>query len=293
MHNMIRIPGGLVFIGSPEHHLDVLAELQQVARVWFEDEAPQHDRKIRTFWIDAHPVTNAQFAEFVAATNYVTAAEQHGYGLVYGQRYWQKEPEACWRRPGGATDSIAQRPNHPVVHVDHDDAVSYARWAGKRLPTEVEWEYAAHGPRWTSWPWGNAWVADRANTAEHWAGRAVVDSSDWRTWWLQHYRQYGTRPATTQVGRFSAVGDSPFGLTDMAGNVAEWTASPYRPYAADCSYDPGYLAAMELGFLAVRGGSWKHYRFQVRTSERIACAGGYSSFDVGFRCAADADPASR
>lgn len=136
-------------------------------------------------------------------------------------------------------------------------------------------------------------MADRANTAEHWAGRAVRDSSDWRTWWLQRHRQYGTRPATTAVGRFSPAGDSPFGLTDMAGNVAEWTASPYRPYAADYSYDPGYLAAMELGFLAVRGGSWKHFRFQVRTSERISCIGSYSSFDVGFRCAADAEPTNR
>lgn len=292
MYNMTNIPGDLVSIGSPEHHLDLLPELQHFDRVWFEDEAPQHDRTIHTFWIDTHPVTNAQFAEFVSATNYVTAAEQRGYGLVYGLRYWQKEPRAYWRRPGGVTDSIAQRPDHPVVHVDHDDAASYARWAGKRLPTEAEWEYAAHGPRWMSWPWGNAWAADRANTAEHWAGRAVRDSSDWRTWWLQHYRQYGTRPATTAVGRFSAAGDSPFGLSDMAGNVAEWTASPYRPYAVDYSYDPGYLAAMELGFLAVRGGSWKHFRFQVRTSERIACIGSYSSFDVGFRCAADADPAN-
>jgi formylglycine-generating enzyme len=143
--------------------------------------------------------------------------------------------------------------DHPVVHVDHEDAASYARWASKRLPTEAEWEYAAHGPRWTIWPWGDAWATHRANTAEHWAGGAIRDSGDWRAWWLQHHRQYGMRPATTAVGRFSPFGDSPFGLTDMAGDVAEWTASPYRPYA-DRSYDPGYLAAMELGFLAVRGG---------------------------------------
>lgn len=291
MHNTIRIPDNLVSIGSPEHHLDLLPDLQHFDRVWFEDEAPQHNRTIHTFSIDTHPVTSAQFAEFVAATDYVTAAEQRGYGLVYGLRYWQKEPGACWRRPGGITDSIAQRTDHPVVHVDHDDAASYARWAGKRLPTEAEWEYAAHGPRWTNWPWGDAWAADRANTAEHWAGKVLRNSSDWRTWWFQHYHRYGIRPATTSVGRFSPAGDSPFGLTDMAGNVAEWTASPYRPYAADHSYDPGYLAAMKLGFRAVRGGSWKNFRFQVRTSERIACAGSYSSFDVGFRCAANTEPA--
>src|SRR5262245_629913 len=123
---MIRVASGSVTIGSPECHLDLLPELQHFDRVWFEDEAPQHDQIIHTFWIDRHPVTNTRFAQFVAATNYVTAAERRGYGLGYGARYWQKEPGACWRRPGGGNDSIAE------------------------------------------WPWGDAWVAHRANTAEHW-----------------------------------------------------------------------------------------------------------------------------
>ncbi|HEX2242830.1 MAG TPA: SUMF1/EgtB/PvdO family nonheme iron enzyme [Gammaproteobacteria bacterium] len=289
---MVLVPPGEASIGSPEYHLDSLPNQQHFDRVWFEDEAPQHSQPIPPFWIDRHPVTNAQFAEFIAATNYVTAAERRGFGLVYGRRYWQKEAEACWQRPGGSTDSIADRMDHPVVHVDHDDASCYAKWARKRLPTEPEWEYAAHGPRWSCWPWGDTWEPHRANTAEFWAGVAVRDSDDWRAWWKHHFHLHGTRPGTSKVGDFSPLGDSRYGLADMAGNVAEWTASLYEPYASDYPWDPGYYAAMKQAFLVVRGGSWKSFRFQVRTSERIACDSSYSSFDVGFRCAANVEPAA-
>lgn len=82
-------------------------------------------------------------------------------------------------------------------------------------------------------------------------------------------------------------GDSPFGAVDMAGNVAEWTATAYLAYDPDRAYDPGLTTAMRLGYLVVRGGSWKHFRYQTRTSERIACTPTYSCFDIGFRCAID------
>lgn len=286
---MALIPAGRATIGSPPEHLDAVTAAQHYPRVWFEDEAPQHTHEVRAFYLANHPVTNAQFAEFVLATGYVTRAERRGVGLVYGERYWDDRPGACWRHPGGPNDSIADRMDHPVVHVEYDEAVSYAAWVGKRLPTEAEWEYAAHGPSWTAWPWGDAWDPQRANTAEHWAGGAVRDFSGWRAWWQQHYAHYEARPATTPIGRFSPAGDSPFGITDMAGNVAEWTCSIYQPYDPTVTYDPGYMVAMKNRFRAVRGGSWKNFRFQTRTSERIACRGKYSNFETGFRCAADAE----
>lgn len=289
---MILIPADSVLIGSPAQHLDAVTADQHFDRPWFEDEAPQHPQTIAPFWIDRSPVTNRAFAEFIDATGHVTKAEKRGFGLVYTEQYWTKQPGVCWRYPAPGLDSVTERPDHPAVHVDHADAIRYAVWAGKRLPSEAEWEYAAHGPGWSAWPWGNEWDAQRANTAEYWAGEPMRDANGWKRWWVRRYAQYGFRPATTSVGRY-ASGNSPFGVTDMAGNVAEWTASRYGPYDLRALYDEGYRAAMRHGYVVVRGGSWKHFRFQVRTSERIACTPDYSSFDVGFRCAADPEHVER
>jgi formylglycine-generating enzyme required for sulfatase activity len=184
---------------------------------------------------------------------------------------------------------VADWPTHPVVHVDHADATAYARWSGKRLPSEPEWEYAAHGPAWRAWPWGNNWDRFLANTAEHWAGTDIHDLHTWRSWWRAHYRLHGPTPATTPVGEFADSG-SPFGMLDAAGNVTEWTASRYRLYPGAANCDPGCTAAERLGYLTLRGGSWKCFRWQARTSERIAAVARYSAPDLGFRCAADLAP---
>lgn len=287
---MIRIPSGPVFIGSPDEHLDQVAADQHHTRAWFEDESPQHTVQTRAFWIDRLPVTNVEFAGFADATRYVTAAERRGFGLVYGARYWETLPGACWRSPVPGEDVLAARGGHPVVHIDSRDAAAYAAWAGKRLPTEAEWEYAAHGPRWTPWPWGTQWDPALANTAEYWAGHAISDLGEWRAWWDGWHADHGPLPATTPAGSRSPAGDSPFGVADMAGNAAEWTASLYTAYDPGRAYDAGFEAAMRQEYRVVRGGSWKHFRYQVRTSERIACPPDYSSFETGFRCAADTPP---
>jgi formylglycine-generating enzyme required for sulfatase activity len=290
MSAMIRIPPGPGVIGSPEEHLDQVAAEQHHARAWFEDESPQHPVQVEVFWMDRTPVTNAMYARFADATGYVTAAERRGFGLVYGSRYWEKLPGTCWRCPVPGQDVLAGRGEHPVVHVDFDDAAAYAAWAGKRLPTEAEWEYAAHGPAWAPWPWGAQWSPALANTAEYWAGHAIRDAGGWQAWWDRWHAGHGPLPATTPAGSHSPAGDSPFGLADMAGNVSEWTASYYTAYDPGRGYDAGFEAAMRQGYRVVRGGSWKHFRYQVRTSERIACLPGYSCFDIGFRCAAGTPP---
>ena len=286
MQGMVNIPGGRVEIGAPEPHLDEIASQQHYARVWFEDEAPRHERAVAAYRIDRTPVTNEQYAAFVDATGYLTGAERREFGLVYGPTFWLTQPGICWRSPAVGLDAATDRPHHPVVHIDHADAAAYASWAGKRLPTETEWEYTAHGPRWSAWPWGQRWDAARANSAEFWAG-PLGDLDRWRQWWTRRYAVHGTAPSTTVVGRFSPAGDSPFGVADISGNVAEWTASTYDPYDPTRSYDPAFAAAMRHRYCVVRGGSWKHFRFQTRTTERIACLPDYSCFDIGFRCAAD------
>ncbi|MEC3915525.1 formylglycine-generating enzyme family protein [Nocardia sp. CDC160] len=290
MTTMIEIPAARVEIGAPEHHLDSLVESQHYARSWFEDEAPQHIRHIAAFQIDRTPVTNAAFSEFVGATGYVTGAEQRGYGLIYGSDYWHAEPDMCWRYPAPGVNALGDRPEHPVIHVDHTDATAYASWASKRLPTEDEWEYAAHGASWSPYPWGHEWNPACVNCVEHWADGPVHALGGWQEWWQSRYLKFGAAPATTDVGSLSPAGDSEFGVADMSGTVAEWTCSTYSPYDPARQYDPALVAAMRHGYRVVRGGSWKHMKPQVRTTERMACEPMYSSFELGFRCAADAEP---
>ncbi|MFJ4653825.1 formylglycine-generating enzyme family protein [Nocardia sp. NPDC088792] len=290
---MIEIPAARVQIGAPDDHLDDLAKRQRYGREWFEDEAPQHDCDIAAFRIDRTPVTNSAFSEFAAQTGYLTRAEQQGYGLIYGPEYWRTEPGICWHRPAPGINAVMHRPEHPVTHVDWTDAAAFASWAGKRLPTEIEWEYAAHGAYWSPYPWGHEWDPKRVNCAEHWAGSIVNAVGGWRIWWQTRYSDLGSAPATTNVGALSPAGDSEFGVADMAGTVAEWTASTYDFYDPHRTYDPSFAAAKLHRYRVVRGGSWKHLQAQVRTTERMAAMPSYSCFDIGFRCAADASPDNR
>jgi formylglycine-generating enzyme required for sulfatase activity len=265
--------------------LDDLVPAQHYARAWFEDESPQHEVEIMAFWIDQHPVTNEDFARFTSATGYVTSAERRGSGLVYGANYWEDRPGACWRSPGGGGDSIDQRMKHPVVQVDLTDALTYAAWAEKRLPTEAEWEYAAHGSTWRCWPWGSTWAPGLANCSER-TGESIDDFAAWRAWWAKQVGYRGHAPGTSPVGFHSPAGDSPFGVADLAGNVSEWTGSRYRLYDSARAYESLYHAASGR-YAVVRGGSWMHFRFQLRTTERFAADPAYSNFSIGFRCAVD------
>ncbi|MFD5179378.1 formylglycine-generating enzyme family protein [Nocardia sp. NPDC058379] len=289
---MADIPAACVEIGAPAEHLDAVGAAHPYGRRWFGDEAPQHTQTVAAFSIDRHLVTNADYAEFVDATGYLTQAELDGSGLVYGHSYWDTVAGVCWRHPAPGIDAVTARPLHPVVHVTHSDATAFAEWAGKRLPTEAEWEYAAHGPTWQAWPWGHEWLTAAANTAVRWAG-GDIDLAGWRAWWASRHAARGPDPCTTPVGQFTA-GNSPFGVADMAGNVAEWTGTFYSLYDPADLYDPAYIAAAEFGdYRVVRGGSWKHFPTQTRTTERIACLSRYSSFEIGFRCVTSSDPDQR
>jgi sulfatase modifying factor 1 len=285
-HRVIHLPAGELAMGTSEETLDTIAGCQHLPRSWFGDEAPVHTVCVDAFAIDRHPVTNAQYSAFAAATGYRTVAEEHGFGLVYGETFWQEVTGACWRQPAGPGKvTAAERHDHPVVHIAWPDAMAYCAWAGLRLPSEAEWEYAARGSSGQRmWPWGDAWDPARCNSAETTGSAPIGDMAGWRTWWAG-YRSTHAVPGTSPVGAHPA-GTSPFGVSDLSGNVQEWTASSYLPYDPDASYGDLYTRIAGR-YRVIRGGSWMHYRWQTRCAERIAADPLYSNFSIGFRCAAD------
>jgi formylglycine-generating enzyme required for sulfatase activity len=177
---MVRVPAGEFLYGDKKEKIDL----------------PE-------FWMDKAPVTNAEFERFVNDTHYKTTAEQKGSGYAWNGKEWKDTQGAEWRHPHGSSTSIQGIMDHPVVQVSWEDATAYAQWAGKRLPTEQEWEKAARGTDGRFYPWGNHEPTDKlCNFGMNVKG-------------------------TTPVGKYSPQGDSPFDCVDMAGNVWEWTASDY------------------------------------------------------------------
>jgi len=224
--DMIWVPGGTFQMGSNNH---------------YPEERPVHPETVEGFWIDKYEVTNDDFAEFVEATNYVTVAERPAKAEDYpGAKpellepaaiVFQKPPQrvdlrslfnwwayirgANWRHPEGPQSSIENRAQYPVVQVACEDVEAYAKWAGKELPTEREWEFAARGGLdGATYAWGEQFTPDDKYMANTWQGEFP-----WLNLMSDGYE--GTAP----VGQFPPNG---YGLFDMIGNVWEWTADWYR-----------------------------------------------------------------
>ena len=225
--DMILIPSGGFMMGSTDPHT-------------FPDEYPQHKVTISSFLMDKYEVTNRQFSDFVNSTGYVTTAERpfkyyddqlgdstsrkgslifDGSDFLEKQRiedlsWWKWCEHASWKHPNGPGSSIKDKMDHPVIHVSWHDANAYAQWAGKRLPTESEWEWAARGGKKDiRFPWGNSEVNRSYQKANLWQGRfpfmnEVKDGNQW----------------SSKVGEYSPNG---YGLYDMAGNVWEWCMDEY------------------------------------------------------------------
>lgn len=285
MGHMVRIDGGTFLQGTPEWVHDLLEHADQpFPRQWFADESPPTEQSLAPYLIDRYPVTVAEFGEFVRQTGHLTDAERRGFGLVYGPDGWYEQPGACWRSPAGPDLEMPDYGEHPVVHVSWTDACAYAEWAGKRLATESEWEYAARGPDFRIWPWGDEWDPSRANTTEFHAG-SFQSYGQWQEWWKDVCADGGALPRSTPVGSFSR-GDSPFGCGDMAGNVYEWTSTLSYLYDDTVDCDPT-LRMVAGRYRVIRGGSWMNLRYQVRCCDRMhGDPNGWSSFAHGFRCAA-------
>lgn len=222
------------------------------------NEAPK-TVKVKSFRIMRNEVTNTQFQAFVEATQYVTDAERSGHGYVWTDR-WRTVADLSWRNPHNMGDRIDQRLNHPVVQVSAKDAMTFCNWLGLRLPVEKEWEYAARGKDQRIYPWGN----ERPRSDhEHRANFGTISccAADAQDGYLR----------TAPIGKF-ALGDSAFGLSDMAGNVWEWTSTAF----------PGRPKQVVL-----RGGGWGNNPYCLRVSYRHANPPDIGLNMVGIRCAAD------
>lgn len=300
MRGMVEIHGGAFQMGTDD---------------FYPDERPAHQRQVQDFWIDQHPVTNAEFARFVAETGYVTTAERDldaaeyphlepgdlsAGSLVFTpttgpvdlrdwRRWWRWVSGAHWREPEGAGSSIGDRPDHPVVQVSFADASAYACWAGKRLPTEAEYEYAAWGGRArAAFAWGDEPYPAGRQMANTWLGRFPYD-------------RRGPHRATSPVGSFPPNG---YGLSDTIGNVWEWTTDFYAPRhvaPGDVNLDaggrPNLLAASSaepgsaIPRRVLKGGSFlcsPEYCLRFRPAARSPQAEDSAASHIGFRCALSA-----
>jgi formylglycine-generating enzyme required for sulfatase activity len=256
---MVSIPGGAFRMGN-----DASARTS---------ERPAHEVSVEPFHMDEHEVSNRQFAEFVARTGYVTKAEERGFSQVYDleKRRWAKCPGADWRHPGGPETSLDGKDDYPVVHVSWFDAQVYCRHAGKRLPSEAEWEFAARGGlRDADYPWGREETPDGRYRANYW--------------------QHDKEPAADGFLTLAPVKSFPpnrFGLYDMSGNVWEWCNDWFADdYYAQSPREnpPGPREGRER---VVRGGSWlcpENFFEGYTVFARAARTPEDTSQNVGFRC---------
>jgi formylglycine-generating enzyme len=300
---MVWVPGGTFTMGSDRH---------------YPEEAPAHKVRVDPFWMDATAVTSLEFATFVTSTGYLTLAERppnpdlypgadaktlEPGGLVFRKtrrpvdlgnfrNWWHYVPGASWRHPEGPSSSVASRLDHPVVQIAHEDAEAFARWAGKELPTEAEWEFAARGGlEGAEFCWGNELAPQGRYLANTWQG-----AFPWQNLKLDGFD--GIAP----VRSFPANG---YGLHEMTGNVWEWTTDWYRDRhkqpnigkpccmpvnprgpSVEHSYDP-CMPKIRIPRKVIKGGSYlcapnycRRYRPAARHPQMIDTA----TCHLGFRC---------
>ncbi|MFF3417861.1 formylglycine-generating enzyme family protein [Streptomyces sp. NPDC002698] len=280
----VRLEGGAFAMGSA----DVLAYPE-------DGEGPVREVRVSPFTLDRHCVSNARFAAFVEATGHVTDAERHRASFVFGgllpddfpptrgvaaAPWWREVFGADWRHPEGPHSDLSGRANHPVVHVSWNDADAYCAWAGRRLPSEAQWEYGARGGlEQMPFPWGD----ERTPGGRH---RMNV----WNGTFPHHNTREDGYLGTCAVDAFEPNG---YGLYNMTGNVWEWTADWFHPtwHATAPRTDP---TGPPTGTArALRGGSYlchASYCRRYRVSARMANTPDSSTGNIGFRCAGPVAP---
>jgi formylglycine-generating enzyme len=300
--DMVWIPGGTFRMGSDRH---------------YPEERPSHRVTVDGFWMDRYPVTNERFARFVSASHHVTVAETppdpqdypaadpallYEGSLVFVQpasvvdlkdvtNWWQYVRGADWRHPSGPDSSLDGLAQHPVVHITFGDAAAFARWEGKELPTEAEWEFAARGGlEGAAFAWGDEFLHNDRHLANTWQGEFP-----WQ------HRSTDGYEGTSPVGAFPPNG---YGLHDVIGNTWEWTTDWYQPShpkeevkaccipsnprgpREDDSYDP-IDAGVKIPRKVLKGGSHlcaPNYCRRYRPAARYPQPIDTSTSHIGFRC---------
>jgi len=262
---MIQLQGGTFLMGTPRPSPD--------------DQRPVHRVVLAPFSLDATHVTNREFAQFVADTDYRTTAEERGESLLFDRKQgnWQEVAGVCWRHPTGADSSLAGKDNYPVVHVSWYDAVAYATWANKRLPSEAEYEFAARGGLSDAqFPWGREFSTGHQLQANYWQGKFPLTN-------LEQDGYFAVAPT-------KAFPANPYGLYEMAGNAASWCGDWYAADAYGQSVG-GKTTGPETGTERVlRGGSWAATDDKgagLHVGDRGHAPPEQTSDRVGFRCARD------
>jgi formylglycine-generating enzyme required for sulfatase activity len=279
---MVLLPGGEFLMGSDDP-----------AGYPTDGEGPVRTVAVRPFLIDPYAVTNERFAAFAGATGYITDAQRYGWSFVFAgllpddftetrgvasAPWWRQVEGADWRHPEGPQSGLSGRDDHPVVHISWADAMAYCAWAGVRLPTEAEWEYAARGGlEGNRYPWGDELTPGGEYLCNIWQGKFPHRNTCEDGF-------YGTAP----VGTFPPNG---YGLYEMTGNAWEWCGDWFSPtYYRDGTRDDRH-GPEEGTHRVIRGGSYlchESYCFRYRVAARSASTPDSSTGNMGFRVARDA-----
>ncbi|NNH29758.1 formylglycine-generating enzyme family protein [Rhizobium sp. SEMIA 4085] len=274
-----QIPGGLVQVGTDRPYLTA------------DGEGPARKLRLKPFLLAKAAVSHSQFADFIAATGYITEAEQLGWSYVFyrhvapklatsgvvGAEWWRRVEGACWRAPFGPCSNLEAFKDHPVVHISWRDAAQFAAWVGGRLPSEAEWEHAAKGGlSGAIYPWGDRHPDDDFTPCNIWQGRFPEFDSG-----VDGYE--GLAPSVS----FEPNG---FGLYNMAGNCWEWTADAFRVRSLRKTSQSLNATALQESRRVLKGGSYlchASYCHRYRIAARMGSTGDSTTGHIGFRVAFD------
>jgi formylglycine-generating enzyme required for sulfatase activity len=282
--DMVKLDGGVFRMGTEDHE-----------GFPADGEGPIREVHIDPFWLDRYPVTNQQFDEFVTRTGYRSEAERFGWSFVFHNQlppelldppvsdkvkeipWWVKIDGALWNRPEGPDSSIDHRQDYPVTHVSWHDAAEYARWAGKRLPTEAEWEFAARGGlEQKKYSWGDELTPGGQHFCNIWQGDFPrLDTGE------DGYR--GPSPV-------AAFPENGYGIYSLTGNVWEWCADWFHPTYHQTATRVNPVGPATGIQRVMRGGSFlchKSYCNRYRVAARTSNTPNSSTTNLGFRCARD------